>query len=1447
MRLIPGKTKVQIELFKGVSLWDVLIGGVAVAMLLLVLLSSLPFKLAVCIAIFVIAAMLLVRLDTEPNYIMVLNIIKHLAYSRRFEKVYDDEMILKKSDGTVKEEFLENYKEKNEERGDVPELIDMESAEEPEEEMQSGKDVARSARTKRSTAKNGKKTGKAVTQKPNADAGAKLDKVLDKKEQKRLEKELIKEEDKILKSKTATEEEKDAVWLARAQRSAAKKEARKQEKLEQAENADYAFMENAMAFSGIKDDLIEYGGKYYGTVIEIDPVEFRFFSNYRRNNSIEMGVGRVLRSIHIGFAANIVKLERPIIYDKYLAKEEEKLKQIRKSYESGMMSEEELQARVDIENDRLAELRHLCTDKQVVAPFYYICLFENDKKQLELQTKAAMDSLEKGELTVRRLDTKELAVFLKYTNQIDFNERDIEKYQPEDYAQWAMPQRVNVKYRTVEVNNIVTHNFRVVKYPSWVGDAWLAGVMSLPATKVVVKCSPMDRGKAIRTIDRSLQELRGQFNATGVDSKRIELQGHIETLSNLLATLQGEGEELLECNIYVTAYDVQSTRLQKGLDELDTLLPEISGIKKTVRRTWQENNFRLNDHFFNQWNAFVGSQVSAYDPEVKNGRGIPSNSLAACYPWIYAHISDEGGFKLGSSKGVPVFIDFFRRDSERVNSNMVIIGKSGSGKSYATKSILSNLASEDAKIFILDPENEYSELAQNLHGKVINVANAQYGRLNPFHIITALDDDEEGGGAAGSFATHLQFLEEFYRQILPDIEKDALEYLNNLTERLYTNKDITPETDLSKLRPEDYPVFDDLYDAVLEEFERTDNEYIRSMLRVLVNYVAKFSTGGRNSNIWNGPSTVTTDENFTVFNFQAMLSNRNTTIANAQMLLVLKYIDNEIIKNRDYNTKYGLKRKVVVVIDEAHVFIDAKFPIALDFMFQLAKRIRKYNGMQIVITQNIKDFVGSEEIARKSTAIINACQYSFIFALAPNDMHDLCTLYEKAGGISETEQEQIIQAPRGQAFTVMSATSRSTFRVEVPKNMVDMFQDRDFQSRYYTGTEGAAAWEDFVAGSRAAHDLNSNANRKTRIISLEDAKQQKNWVNFEEITEEPSDSQWRTRQKKKSLKGLNEAEELGKKMWDSMSAGDAGADADIDIGMDSDIDIDSDMSDEDLDALIAKRRAEREADRKKTAEKPPEKKPAEAPVQAVGTQEPALEESMQTMRQLGTVLGELVKTMQQTQAPEQRALYSGQSAAERTQPDERDVEQGAEQRTQPGAQGLDQEALVEEIRRKVLAEIVGSLKAEGVLPDDIDVIEPDEYSSDEYGSDEYEPDEDAEYDGEEYDDGDRYEDADADYDADDDTYADADDREEYDAEEDEGGEYDADEGKGGFDAMAMLLGRAKDLVEQERGQEAEESAEVAEPAEPDYDDYAAPGEVAGISLEDVAVLVAIARRHRAGM
>ena len=65
------------------------------------------------------------------------------------------------------------------------------------------------------------------------------------------------------------------------------------------------------------------------------------------------------------------------------------------------------------------------------------------------------------------------------------------------------------------------------------------------------------------------------------------------------------------------------------------------------------------------------------------------------------------------------------------------------------------------------------------------------------------------------------------------------------------------------------------------------------------------------------------------------------------------------IRNRDYNLKNGTDRKIIVVVDECHLFIAEKYPIALDFMYQMAKRIRKYNGMEIVITQSKSIIISS--------------------------------------------------------------------------------------------------------------------------------------------------------------------------------------------------------------------------------------------------------------------------------------------------------------------------------------------------------------------------------------------------------------------------------------------------------------------------------------------------------
>ena len=98
-RLIPGKTKVQVELFKGVRLTDILVGLIAFLMIVFVVISSLPYKFYIVLGVLFIAGLLLMRMDTVPNYIYLVHMLRHFAYRRRYRRAVTDEQLLN-SEGT---------------------------------------------------------------------------------------------------------------------------------------------------------------------------------------------------------------------------------------------------------------------------------------------------------------------------------------------------------------------------------------------------------------------------------------------------------------------------------------------------------------------------------------------------------------------------------------------------------------------------------------------------------------------------------------------------------------------------------------------------------------------------------------------------------------------------------------------------------------------------------------------------------------------------------------------------------------------------------------------------------------------------------------------------------------------------------------------------------------------------------------------------------------------------------------------------------------------------------------------------------------------------------------------------------------------------------------------------------------------------------------------------
>lgn len=776
--------------------------------------------------------------------------------------------------------------------------------------------------------------------------------------------------------------------------------------------------------------FLKYGNEYYGMAMEIKPVAFFMLSEDKQNAYIRC-FQNALGRVNIDQHCQLIKLNKPIVFDEYIEDDENKFANLLHMEEEGELTHKEVEARSVVLQARVERMIEANEQNRIYGAHFYLVVYDRSKQAVLETADEVMGALSQGQTPIRArlLRDKQLAVFLKANYVKDFDEHEADGLSQISLADWTMPEKVEFKTSHTKINGKEFRSFNIIDYPLYVSNAWAYSLFNMPDTKVVVNLKPVPRFEAQKELDTAILEMQTKMMYSAKASRQIEQQTHLQTLQTLLADIKNANESLFRTNINITCEE---------------------HMKKEIRALLREQGFSFTEMFGRQVDAFNASNVSRLDPLKDSLRGINISSLAAMFPFISNAVSDSGGFYLGYNQSGNVFVNFFRRDEERVNSNMMVIGKSGGGKSFATKDVLANIAADNARVFVLDPEYEYAVLARNLAGNVIDVGSGQQGRINPFHITPSLED-EEGGIKEDDYSAHLQFLEQFFRIILDGMSSDAFEKINSLVVEVYNSKGIDGKTDLNKLTPEDFPIFDDLYKAILAHVKVEKDDYLRRMYQIMETYIQKFATGGRNANLWNGPTTLKTKENFVVFSFRSLLANRNMTLANAQMLLVLRYLNNEIIRNLEYNKLKGYKaevdpdrRKIVVAVDEAHVFIDPKYPVALDFMKDLAKRIRKYDGMQIIITQNIKDFVGNAEIAAKSTAIINACQFTMVLSLAPNDMTDMVALYRNAGGINEEEQDTIIQASRGEAFFITSPQVRTFLKIEAFDTIRNVFSIKDY-------------------------------------------------------------------------------------------------------------------------------------------------------------------------------------------------------------------------------------------------------------------------------------------------------------------------------------------------------------------------------------------------------------------
>ena len=664
---------------------------------------------------------------------------------------------------------------------------------------------------------------------------------------------------------------------------------------------------------------------------------------------------------------------------------------------------------------------------------FYIVVYGKNEIDLENVAINIASEIAKCGLSTQLLGKKDTAVFLKYSFSRNFDEREVRDIPDEELIGWIKPTEVEFHANGYTIDGMQASVLAIADYPLRVKNAWGAELFNIPNTKVVMRMKPVDKFKAIKRIDISEMETKQIISEKASETNSAEI--HQESMVTLLDSLQAENESMFDVTLTVTAYNYLSD----------------DSYKKVVRRQLTSGNFKPSTLYGLQIQGFKASAISPVFNLGNYERGINSSSLAAVFPFVRSFVMDDGGIMLGENKnnGYPFILNLWKRGNLYQNSNAMVIGKSGSGKSFFMKTLLANEWANNTRVICLDPEAEYLTLTRKLHGNIIDVGNAKEGRINPFHIYKVLTEDGSPADPVVTFNTHLKMLESFFKIVLVGANSDVIELINNLVVETYERRGITERTDCSKLKAEDFPLFIDLLETMrTKDKSNMDSLTLRDM-RTAELYLQKF-VSGRYSDIWNGPSTLHTEADLIDFNFQSLFANKNNTVANAQMLLIFRFIEQEVINARELN-KNGGNLRTMIICDEAHLFIDVKFPIALDFFYSMSKRIRKYNGSFIPATQNIADWNANEELRGKTSAILKNSQYTFIFKLSAPDVKDLLDIYNAGDSFNKDEQRLIISAGTGQIFFIGSTELRMNARIIAGNYVKSLFSEETAEE--YTDRE----------------------------------------------------------------------------------------------------------------------------------------------------------------------------------------------------------------------------------------------------------------------------------------------------------------------------------------------------------------------------------------------------------
>ena len=459
-------------------------------------------------------------------------------------------------------------------------------------------------------------------------------------------------------------------------------------------------------------------------------------------------------------------------------------------------------------------------------------------------------------------------------------------------------------------------------------------------------------------------------------NENIRAQDNINDVVELLSELRRNKEPLLHTAVFI---ELKASTEDKLRELQSDVMMELTRSKITVDRL-----------LLHQQEGFLSVLPCGYNAfGTRFERILPASSTANLFPLNYSGKTDERGFYLGRDKyGSNVLVDFDRRTDDKTNSNILILGNSGQGKSYLMKLLLTNHREAGKSIICLDVEGEYQELCENLGGTYIDMMSGKY-MINPLEP-KSWGESDKSEDAPETFrrvtrlAQHISYLKDFFRAY-KDFTDSEIDVLEIMLMKLYARFGIEDSTDFSKLTAEDYPTVADLYELVDKEYRAYDSEkmnlYPVDLLQNLCLGLHSMCKGAE-SKYFCGHTNIR-DGEFICFGVKNIMET-NQKLKNTVLFNVLSYMSNQLLG----------KGNTVAAIDELHTYLTNM--VAIEYIRNGMKRVRKKESSFILASQNLEDFL-IQDIKEFTKPLFSIPAHHFLFFpgnINPTDFMDTLQLEE---------------------------------------------------------------------------------------------------------------------------------------------------------------------------------------------------------------------------------------------------------------------------------------------------------------------------------------------------------------------------------------------------------------------------------------------------------------------